>query len=275
MGGTIGAAVVAALAACGGDDAEKSPGKLVAEGSRLSRLDVSVTESRPGRPRYAAPDTVRGGLVEIRFRNAGRSPRKAQLWRVEGGHTVGEALRVGRRLPPWLTWAGGVGLTQPGRIGVAVQRLPRGRYYLTGLRDQRRGVAPLGVTAAGTSGRAAKAAGRITALDYGYKVSGLEAGAATVEFLNAGGEPHHAFFAPLQEGRTIAEARAFFAGKLQGPPPVDPEGTRESVVLEGGQRQVTRLNLESGRYALLCVVRDRDGGPPHTEKGMITEVKVP
>ena len=265
------------IVACGGEESStsKRPERLVPEGTKLSRLDLSVTGRTAGRFRYAAPKTARGGLVEIRFRNDAAVPRKAQLWRVGRGHTVEEALRVGERLPPWLVWAGGVGLVQPKATGVAVQRLAAGIYYVTGNRDERRGVAPLRVSAPDGEARLRGASARITALDYGYDVSRLKAGSATVEFRNAGKEPHHAFFAPLRAGRTVAEASRFFAGKLTGPPPVDTEGTRESVVLEGGERQVTRLGLKSGRYALLCVVRDRAGGPPHIDKGMLEEVEVP
>ena len=274
LGGAIAAGGV--IAACGSEDAEKASTRLVPAGAKVNRLDISVTEPRPGRFRYRATREVRGGLVEIRFKNSGRSPRKAQLWRVGRGHSVTQALRVRGTLPRWLEWAGGVGLTAPGRTGVAVQRLSPGTYYVTGIGSERRGIAPLRVTAGGSeAGLVSAADARVTAVDYGYRVSGLAPGPASVEFRNTGKEPHHGFFAPLRDGRTLREARDFFAGKLPGPPPVDPEATRETVVLEGGGTQVTRLNLESGRYALLCFVRDRAGGPPHTEKGMVAEVKVP
>lgn len=265
----------AILSACGSEEPKEGGGRLVPEGTKLGRLNISAAETVPGRVRYRAPRTVSGGLLEIRFTNAAKAPRKAQLWRVGGGHTVRQALARTRNPKRWRTWAGGVGLTRPGGTGTAIQRLSPGLYYVTGIGNERRGVAPLRVTAGEDNTPLPGAGARITAVDYGYKVSGLKAGSTPVVFRNAGKEPHHAFFAPLQAGRTLAEARAFFAGKLAGPPPVDPDGTRESVVLSGRERQVTRLNLESGRYALLCFVRDRAGGPPHTEKGMIAEVKVP
>jgi hypothetical protein len=37
---------------------------------------------------------------------------------------------------------------------------------------------------------------------------------------------------------------------------------------------VLTLDLKPGRYALLCVVPDRRGGPPHALKGMISEAVV-
>ena len=269
-------AAVALLPACGGDEEKKST-RLVPAGTKLNRLELSVAEKGGGHFQYRAAKTVPEGLVEIRFKNGARSPRKAQLWRVGPGHSVKEALRAPRRpLPRWLEWAGGVGLTAPGRTGTSVQPLSAGAYYVTGIGSERRGVAPVKVTSGDASPKLASAAeARITSVDYGYRVSGIAAGPASVEFRNTGREPHHAFFVPLRQGRTLAEARDFFAGRSTGPPPVDPDATRETAVLEGGERQVTRLNLQSGRYALLCFVRDRAGGPQHTEKGMVAEVKVP
>jgi hypothetical protein len=269
-------AVGALPAACGSEDEKKST-RLVAAGTKLNRLEVAGTEKGGGHFQYRATRTVREGLVEIRFKNAGKSPRKAQLWKVGAGRSVEEALRIRRRsLPRWLEWAGGVGLVAPGRTGTSVQPLLAGTYYVTGIGSERRGVAPVKVTAGDASPKLASAAdARITSIDYGYRTAGLAAGPASVEFRNTGREPHHAFMVPLREGRTLAEARDFFAGKSSGPPPVDPEATRETAVLEGGESQVTHLNLQSGRYAVLCFVRDRRGGPQHVEKGMVAEVEVP
>jgi hypothetical protein len=45
-------------------------------------------------------------------------------------------------------------------------------------------------------------------------------------------------------------------------------------VLEGGAKQLITLELESGKYALLCFVPDRAGGKPHAFLGMVSEVEV-
>jgi hypothetical protein len=268
-------AAAGVLAACGAEEEkEKGTARVVPAGVNLPRLDITVSEPRPQRFRYRAPKRVRGGLVEIRLRNAGKIPHKAQLWRVGQGHSVKEALRAGRPRPRWLTWAGGTPLTRPKGMGVAVQRLTPGTYYVAGTGGEKGDVAPLRVTGGGGQRLRAPSA-KLTAFDYSFGFRDLQAGRTALEFVNTGKEPHHAYFAPMRDGRTLREALRFFEGNLPGPPPVDPEQVRETSVLEGGQRQVTRLNLQSGRYAVLCFVSDRAGGPPHTRKGMVKEVEVP
>ncbi len=258
------------LGACGGGDVD-----LPVRGSEPAPLRISVTDSPSGRFEYTAPRSFRGGLVEIRFTNRGEASHKAQLWRVGAGHTVEQALRAGRPLPAWLTTAGGVGATRPGETGRTFQRLPPGRYYVAGSGNERGTVARFRVRAGGRSTEPPAARARVVASEYDFRVAGLRAGRTEVEFRNAGAEPHHAYFAPMRRGATLADVRAALSGRSSGQLPVNFERARETVVIEGGDRQTTELELESGRYALLCAVSDRAGGPPHTEKGMVAEVRVP
>ena len=239
------------------------------------RMTITVDDLGPGRFRYRAPRSVRGGLVEIRLRNVGDAPHKAQLWRIAGDHTVKEALRVRHPQPDWLRTAGGVSLTQPKRTSTTLQALPAGRYYVAATLDQPGSVASFTVTAPSDAPELPRAPARVEAIDFSFRVSGLRAGRNSVDFDNTGREPHHAFFAPLRPGADLADVRRFFARQTStGPPPVDAEGTRETVVLEGRERQVTELNLAAGRYALICFVRGRQGGPRHIDLGMINEVRV-
>ena len=80
---------------------------------------------------------------------------------------------------------------------------------------------------------------------------------------------------PILEGRTLEDVKAFATGEEEsGPPPVDFANEVISGVLGGGAKQTMRLNLQAGRYALICFASDRKGGPPHAAKGMVTEVTV-
>ena len=47
-----------------------------------------------------------------------------------------------------------------------------------------------------------------------------------------------------------------------------------TTVIDSGQKQVVTMNLKSGKYALVCFIQDRAGGPPHFNKGMISEATV-
>jgi len=110
--------------------------------------------------------------------------------------------------------------------------------------------------------------------DYGFRVSGLRAGPRRIKFRNAGRQPHQAYFAPMRRGATLADVRAALSGIRMEPPPISLKRSRQTAVIEGGNELVTGLDLDSGRYALLCFVRDRAGGPIHLEKGMAAEVTV-
>ena len=244
-------------------------------GRNAHRVSITVRDLRPGVFRYRAPLTVGAGLVEIRLRNAGDTPHKAQLWRVGGGHTVAEALRVRRPQPDWLRAAGGVGLVSPGRSASTLQVLRPGLYYVAATLDQPGQVASFTVTGDEPEASLPKAAARVDALDFKFAVAGLTAGRNTIEFRNLGSEPHHAFFSPIVGSADLQDVRRFFSGRsFVGAPPVDTEATRETVVLEGGDRQVTEVDLDPGRYAVICFVRGRAGGPRHIELGMLNELEV-
>jgi len=262
------------LTGCGG-------GVRRLDASVPTRLTIAVTEPSPGRFRYFAPTSVAAGLVQIQFTNGGRMSHKAQLWRVGGGHTVDEALRVQRDrgagpLPAWVVAAGGVGATSPGDVGQTVQRLAPGRYYVGGHARERGTVAQITVNG-GMGGRAIRlpsASAQVTAHEYGFRMSGLRAGRRWIEFRNVGAEPHQAYFVPIRESASPADVRSALAGRRIEPPPIDLKRARDTAVVEGGDEQVTEFELSPGRYALLCFVRDRAGGPSHLEKGMASVVMV-
>ena len=262
----------AGVAPAAGGTARRDP----LAGSSAGRPKLTITvEGGTVRPRYRAPRTVRGGLVEIRLRNDSDVPHKAQLWRITGGHTVKEALRISHPQPDWLRTAGGVSYTAPRSTSRSLQALPAGRYYVASTLGEPGTVAPFTVTAPAGARQPPHAPARIEAIDYAFRVSGLRAGRNSVDFDNTGAAPHHAVLAPIRPGATLAEVKRFFiTTSSTGPPAVDAERTRETVVLEGGERQVTELHLDAGRYALVCVVRGREGGPRHVELGMINEVTV-
>jgi hypothetical protein len=81
---------------------------------------------------------------------------------------------------------------------------------------------------------------------------------------------------PLKEGVAFEDAQKFFAteGEPQGPPPFDETGIVGTTVIEPGMKQDLTMNLNPGKYALVCFISNRQGGPPHAAMGMIKEVDV-
>lgn len=252
------------LASCGGGDEESSG---------AARMTVSLTEPSPGRLRYLAPRSTPGGVVEIRFTNLTGRPRKAQLWRILGEHSLREAVARRRSpVPDWLQVAGGTGTAPPDGETSAVQRLPPGRYFVAGTGDER-AATPISVSPGATGRALPRGTGSITADDYRFGISRLRAGRSLIVFRNVGREPHHAFLAPLRREAKLGDVLRFL--KRGGPrSPVYAERAQETAILGGGQTQLTQLELAPGRYALLCYVRNRAGGPRHTDRGMVAEVTV-
>jgi hypothetical protein len=259
---------------CGGDD-----DKTAAEPQKVT---IGVTERGKDQPaRLSVPASVRPGVVTVQLTNTGKRPHSAGLLRVDGEHTTEEIQKVinsdGGPIPTWLHGAGGVAEVRPGASGSATQRLVAGNYFVY---DDPEGgktaFAPFQVTGDDAGGELPKTEARVEARDYSFTASGLKPGKNRIEFVNAGKELHHAIAARIQPGNTIEDVRRSFQSE-QGEPPLDFENAASTQVLDGGGfSQVTDLNLpEPGKYALLCFIQDRKGGPPHVAKGMVTETTLP
>jgi len=270
----VASAGVLALAAagCGSDDEEKSESQ--AAKPRTVKIDISGSAKKP---KLTVPASVEGGLVTIQVTNNAKGKHGAQLIAVDGDHTPEEALKAGnawgqggKPLPPWLKTVGGVGAVEPGQTGSVTQSLPAGDYVVFDLDTDSK--APLKVSGGGASGEPS-APSTITAHEYNFKSSGLKAGKQKVLFDNAGKEPHFIAGVRMNPGATIDEVRKFFQTE-KGQPPISEEGGFDTAVTDGGNKQTVEVNLEKGKYALLCFVPDRKGGPPHAVKGMISEAVV-
>jgi hypothetical protein len=289
---TAGLAMVAlaaalTIAACGdgGDSVDSG------EPSTPQKLAIEVTDHGGDDFRLSAPTSVKAGLVEISLTSpAGATTHDAQLVRVEGDHTIDEVVAgvatLGAPFPRWLTPAGGVGQTGDGAVGRTVQKLEPGRYYILDT-DEPEGdnvssyaetgaTAALDVTGEAGATELPETDAKITAEDYTFAVSGLKAGRNEIEFDNAGKQPHHLMAFPYRRGATLSEVRKVFTeeGEGAGPPPLDFAGASRTATLESGDKQIIELDLRRGKYALVCFITDRAGGPPHAVKGMVVETVV-
>lgn len=265
----LAAAAALGLAACGGGDDEQQ---------------VTFTSSgNPGAPvTIDAPDPVESGSTEITYRNQGDRPNDAQLLRVEGERSAAEVAAAlgkagsGKPFPDWFFAGGGIGQTAPAATNTVTQVLEPGTYWVVGTtgggQPQPGSLASFEVSGETSDDELPSEPAEVQAFEYSFKAEGLKKGENTILFENTGGQPHHLVVAPINAGGTIADVKSAFQQE-SGRPPIG--SGPSTAVLEGGTGQVVQLNLpKSGKYALLCFLTDRQGGPPHVAKGMVAEVDV-
>ena len=296
LGSCAALAIAVLVAGCGGDDDKPD----AAEPAPAKPVRYAITATAEGRTQKAMtmPSSVKAGLVTMTLTNSDTVPRSAQLLRIVGEHSLDEVLQVvtgdGEEIPNWVQDGGGVPAVQPGATGSASQVLAPGRYVLLddeeGVGENAKTHAELGavgdftVTGERSRARLPDVPATITATDavegdkktYGFRLEGLEPGTNQVHFQNTGAELHHALFAPLRRGATLAQARQLFTSSRppSGPSPVDFTRIVGTKVIDAGIEQNVTLDLPAGRYAVICFISDRDGGKSHVEKGMIEEVTI-
>lgn len=281
------AAVALAIAACAfgagcgsDDDGGDGGGSGAAASADVQRLTISVDASG----NLQASASAEAGTAEITLDNGGKRPVEAQLIRVEGDRTAAEATKAivgvlqGKPMPDWFFGGGGVGTTAPGETATVTQVLEPGTYYAFDTQGPGGPPDPASVPAIEVTGAASdttlpEAAATVDAFDYGFDVEGLEAGSNEVTIANTGEQPHNLVAMPIAAGRTIDDVQRFLRTE-KGKPPVDFGREVATAVIAGGDSQVVTLDLDRGKYALLCFVADREGGPPHAFKGMIAETEV-
>jgi len=252
------------FAACGDDDDGADGG---------SAATVSITADEQG---ISAPESVDAGLAEITLENTGEENHEAQLIRVEGNHTHEDVLELltgeGSQIPDWLVGGGGVGTAEAGETRTVTQVLEPGSYAVIDTGAEEPQSAPLEVTGDPADAELPDAEATVTASEYTFDASGLKSGTNTLLFENAGEELHHLIASPVKDDATPEKVLKFFETEEKSADPFTEgeEGDVETAVLADGEAQVTELELASGKYAFMCFIPDRAGGPPHAAKGMIT-----
>jgi hypothetical protein len=258
-----------ALAACGSSDEEqKLSFKVGAQGK-----ETKVT----------GPGSAETGLAEITLANESDSEADLQLLRVEGDHSAEEVVEAlggvigGKPFPDWFFGGGGVGTTDPGESATVTQVLEPGTYFAvnteTGGPPDPEALASFEVTG-DPSDETVEGDATVTAGEYVFSSEEpLPAGRNEIVFDNIGAQPHHLLASKLEGDATAEDALAFFKTE-KGKPPLSEKGTQATAVVEGGEAQLVDLDLEPGRYAFYCFITDRQGGPPHALKGMVSEIEV-
>ena len=259
-------ALGALMAACGDDDEE-----AVASDAAVAAFELSGSGQAA---KMSGPGSVEAGAVQVDFKNSTKDDAGVTLVRVEGDHTAAQAVKAGRAwgegntpLPDWVRFVGGVASIGSGGTSTSVQSLRQGKYVAVDINTN--AFAPFEVTGDG-DGELPTTSARVEARDYSFEASGLKAGKGRVLFTNTGKEPHFALMAPIKPGKTLDDVRQALETE-EGEPPIVEDKTVSTGVLDGGESQAIDLTLQKGKYALLCFVGDRKGGPPHAFKGMVSQ----
>ena len=284
----IAGALVLSLAACGGDDDDSASSEPAAP-QKPTALSLTATE-QGDRMSLKLSGEPKPGPATIKFTNEGKAEHEAQMLRIEGDHSQKEMLAAlegtgnGEPIPEWLRAAGGPGPIKPGSSTSVDVTLEPGTYYAldTGSTEGEGEGKPyyaLGaltrfeVSGEKAGGKLPDAQATVSAQEYSFDAKGLKAGPNKIAFDNVGAEPHHMIAAPMAPGATLADVKKFFRTE-KGRPPLNFEEIAGTSVIDGGTVENVELELKSGKYALLCFISDRAGGPPHVAKGMISEATV-
>lgn len=233
--------------------------------------------------KFSGPESADSGEAEISFANETKGEAELQLIRVDGDHSaedVVEGLKdasSGKPFPDWFFAGGGVPGIGAGESRTVTQVLEPGTYYTANLEGgppNPESMIAIEVTG-DESDEELEADATVKAFEYNFEDEGLQAGENQIAFQNHGAQPHHLIVAPIKGDATIEEVEKAFASKDGGQPPLDEKGIQTATaVIEGGESQLVDVDLKPGRYAFLCFISDRQGGPPHVAKGMVKEVDI-
>ncbi len=266
---------LALFAGCGDDDDGDSGGDA---GSAPQKVEIGVSDAG-GSVAFKAPKQIDAGVSELTLSNDSKKPQDMQLIFVEGDHSEQEVVKAyaevgqgGNPIPDWFIAGGGTPTVGPGKSTSVVQVLEPGTYY--GFTSSDDSHTSFEVTGDAADAELPEGEGTVSAFEYGFKAEGLKAGANRIRFDNTGAQPHHVIAFPILGDAKIEDVQTFFKTE-KGKPPVAFEQESSTAVIEGGTGQLVDLELKKpGRYAFVCFISDRQGGPPHALKGMVSEVEV-
>ena len=277
-GATAALAALAGVAVLGGCDGDADADDVV--------LRVVAGTANGGHEfRFDVPDEVTAGPTRIVLENAGTLEHHAQLFRLDDGADVEDlasALASGGPAAAAEVGAfvGGTGLVSPGarsRADAVVELRP-GTYVLLCLVPDADGVPHLAhgmmrsfeVAPGAERAPLGPADHEVRLVDYGFELPDELDGGATLAITNAStAEVHEMVVARLGDGDTVDDVlAALHAGR---PLPAEAVGGMQAI--PPGATQRLQLDLEPGRYVVVCAVPAADG-TPHYDHGMVEEVVV-
>jgi hypothetical protein len=278
MTAAIGLLLVAATVACGakGHTTSGTSGEDVVRTIDIITRDFGFDMGPPAR--------IGAGEVTVRLRNAGGESHQVELARLRPGATIEafhSALRSGdsKAAVSLIDFAGGSNTVGPGGTQETTVDLLAGDYLAVcfvpspdGTPHLAKGmVMPFSVVAAKGGAVVPPAVAEVRLRDYGFSLPAAF-GHGTYKVVNDGPQPHELAIVRLADGKTPADAGAFFASGGHGPPPFVPAGGVGAVTV--GASAYGRLDLPPGNYLALCYVPDGSTGVPHLAMGMVQPFSV-
>jgi hypothetical protein len=242
---------------------------------------------------FDAPDSITAGWTTFHLVNDGPNLHHVQIVRLDSGKTAadfGAAMEASAKShappPSWIVFYGGPNAPSPKSEANAMVDMQAGNYILICFVDipdhiphfTKGMIHPLKVTAAAGAATAEPTADvTVTLADYAFTAQGpLTAGKHTFKIVNKGPQAHEIEVLRFAPGKTMKDVMEFmdkaYAGKAEGPPPVDALGGIASET--PGMTQYFTADLTPGNYVLLCFVPDAKDGKAHMEHGMVKEFKV-
>jgi hypothetical protein len=235
---------------------------------------------------FSGPETIPAGWIRLRLINEGPDLYHIQLVKLSGDKT-GEALIASLHenpmMPAWAKQYGGPNPPIPGQSSEAVVKLEPGNYVIidwvpdqTGTPHFAHGmVKALTVTPSkGGEGVEPQADVSLDMLDFSYSLSKpLTTGQHTLQVNNKGQQPHEVFLARLAPGKGVDE---FLASLAPGSPAeaIDWQALGGISVIEPGTHSYFSVDLEPGKYVVICFAPDHGSGAPHFMNGMVQEIIV-
>jgi len=234
---------------------------------------------------FQAPDTVEAGPVTIRMINDGNQLHHVWLVRMDGGHSFEDtfaAFQATGTLPAWTKEFGGPNTPRPaGGESNATVVLEPGNYIMAclipgpdGVPHLMKGmVRPLTVLPSARPAATPKADVVVTLEDFVFSFSRTpRPGRQVIEIRNAGRQSHEMVLVRLAPGKTVQDVLATIE---------HPEAEQAGVPVGGvtpmsvGAANWISVDLEAGRYALICFIPDVTGDrKPHFMHGMTKEFEV-
>jgi hypothetical protein len=235
---------------------------------------------------FDAPGEIESGVVTVRLVNEGATElHTAALIRLTSGHTLddfSEWMRDSLNSPSWAVHVGGVESIPPGAEAEAIVVLAPGPHLIVCYHGEGQGrphhalgmIALLDVINSESSDPEPEFDINLVMFDYGYAISdSLGAGYYMVRVVGAGPQVHNVLIWRLAEGKTADDLTRWLESDRTAVRPARPMGGL--TALSPGEHAYLPIQLDPGRYVLVCLVPDIEDARFHLSHGMMREIFVP